>query len=158
MKKWLRADSFFFLVIFSLFFMPVIPQRMYLSITASACGASEGGIMGGEIMRAHTGCEEFRDSHSVGVGGWFLLFIPFTLVLWRFKRQAPDNGGHALRWPLTHNPNKKVWDGCDHTSAAFWQLCTAQHCAEKLQSREPLSTELQPKSHCLPLSVCLAAT
>lgn len=31
-----------------------------------ACGASEGGIREGEIMRAHTACKEFRHSYSVG--------------------------------------------------------------------------------------------
>lgn len=31
-----------------------------------AFGALEGGIRGGEIMRAHTRCKEFRDSYSVG--------------------------------------------------------------------------------------------
>lgn len=55
------------LVIFSpLFFHASDPSENVPVHHSWACGASEGGIKEGEIMRAHTACKEFRHSHSVG--------------------------------------------------------------------------------------------
>lgn len=65
-----------------------------------ACGASEGGIRGGEIMRAHTGCKEFRDSRSVGA---FPLYPP-SLVLQCSKDTTLTTG---TRPPVTTDSQSK---------------------------------------------------
>lgn len=84
-----------------------------------ACGASEGGTRGGEIMRAHIGCKEFRDSCSVGA----LPLYPPALVLRRAKDTTLTTGTHP---PVTtDSQSKKAREGCDCTSAAFWVIGTA---------------------------------
>lgn len=95
-----------------------------------ACGASEGGIRGGEIMRAHTSCKEFTDSCSVGALPLPHPNIPTTLT----------TGTRPL---VTTASQSTAIEGCDRASAAFWVLGAEQQRAKKLQ-RARLSAERGP--------------
>lgn len=147
-----------FLVIFFFFFHASDSSENVPVHHSCACGAVVGGIRGGEIMRAHTGCKEFRDSYSVGALPLYppssLPPCPPILILQRSGDTALTTG---TRPPVTTDSQSGRGRG---GAIAPWQPFgyLAQRNREPRNFKEPgwaLST--RSKSHCLRPSVCLGA-
>lgn len=143
MKGWTRMNSLFG-DFFPLFFHASDPSENVPVHHSWACGASEGGIKEGEIMRAHTACKEFRHSHSVGA---LPLETPTVVFLQRLHPNNRDTPSSDHRLAIR---GRELWSHFSSLLGALRQKTAA--CRNTSKSRAEHSALVKSHSFHLLLS------